>query len=325
MDNKEFGKFINNLRREKGLTQAELADRLNVTDKTVSKWECGRGFPDIKLIEVLADNLDVSVTEIMKCDRAHDEKDGEKGTDWLHKSLIDNLIYVSQNFKIYRKRILLTPLLVFCLLGTLLSGYTNIFIFEFLDNGGFISNFLLYEILIGIAIWHIFVKDENNALYQGQISPKYFGVKMAIVASCILNLTVMLTLTNLYRHMFTKTLNRELFRGMNPWEIGPYAVNRAYLSIAILIVLGGLCFYFGKRYSKYLTIAAMQHVAGIYSLLKFRNILRSLDLQPFGGGDLMEEIFFACRNVYIGGILIMGLMMGFYCLQQWKKAKLKTE
>lgn len=51
MDNQKLGIFITELRKEKGLTQAQLAQKLNVTDKAVSKWERGVGFPDIKLLE----------------------------------------------------------------------------------------------------------------------------------------------------------------------------------------------------------------------------------------------------------------------------------
>ena len=50
MDNIRFGAFVAQLRKEQGLTQKELADRLNVTDKAVSKWETGKGFPDVKLL-----------------------------------------------------------------------------------------------------------------------------------------------------------------------------------------------------------------------------------------------------------------------------------
>ena len=53
MDNQKLGIFITELRKEKGLTQAQLAQKLNVTDKAVSKWERGVGFPDIKLLEPL--------------------------------------------------------------------------------------------------------------------------------------------------------------------------------------------------------------------------------------------------------------------------------
>ena len=66
MDNERFGSFLAQLRKEQGLTQKELADRLNVTDKAVSKWETGKGFPDVKLLEPLAQALGVSLVELMQ-------------------------------------------------------------------------------------------------------------------------------------------------------------------------------------------------------------------------------------------------------------------
>lgn len=79
MDAKEFGKFIAQLRRENHLTQAELGKKLQVSDKAVSRWERGLGFPDISTIEPLADALGVTVAEIMKCQRMEvtDEKKEE--------------------------------------------------------------------------------------------------------------------------------------------------------------------------------------------------------------------------------------------------------
>jgi len=66
MDNMQFGAFVAQLRKERGLTQKELADLLNVTDKAVSKWETGKGFPDVKLLEPLAQVLGVSLVELMQ-------------------------------------------------------------------------------------------------------------------------------------------------------------------------------------------------------------------------------------------------------------------
>ena len=65
MDTYITGAAIRRLREEKGLTQAELAERIGVSSKAVSKWETARGLPDIALMEPLAGALGVSVTELM--------------------------------------------------------------------------------------------------------------------------------------------------------------------------------------------------------------------------------------------------------------------
>ena len=66
MENRTLGTFIAFLRKEKGLTQKRLAEILNVSDKTVSHWECDETSPDISLLPILADTLGVSVDELLK-------------------------------------------------------------------------------------------------------------------------------------------------------------------------------------------------------------------------------------------------------------------
>lgn len=59
------GTIIKELREKNKLTQLELAERLNVSDKTVSKWETAKGYPDIKLLEPIAKVFGISVTELL--------------------------------------------------------------------------------------------------------------------------------------------------------------------------------------------------------------------------------------------------------------------
>ena len=65
MDNEKIGPFIRQLRKERHLTQKELAAMLNITDKAVSKWELGASLPDVALLLPLAEALDISVTELL--------------------------------------------------------------------------------------------------------------------------------------------------------------------------------------------------------------------------------------------------------------------
>ena len=69
-----FGQFLNQLRREKGWTQKDLAERLYVSDKAVSKWERGLSLPDVALLLPLAGALGVSVTELLEGRRAVQEQ-----------------------------------------------------------------------------------------------------------------------------------------------------------------------------------------------------------------------------------------------------------
>ena len=69
MEAERFGSFVAQRRREQGMTQATLASELHVTDKAISRWERGVGFPDIGNIEPLADALGVSIVELMRAER----------------------------------------------------------------------------------------------------------------------------------------------------------------------------------------------------------------------------------------------------------------
>ena len=96
MDAAVVGRFLAETRRAQDLTQAELAGRIGVTDKAVSRWERGVGYPDINTLEPLADALGVTLTELMKCSR-----DKEKSSD---EGIIASIeIAKSQRKKVIRK------------------------------------------------------------------------------------------------------------------------------------------------------------------------------------------------------------------------------
>lgn len=65
MDSKKFGEFIATIRKEKGWTQAELAEKISVTDKAVSRWERGKGMPELALIVPLCHILKISINEFL--------------------------------------------------------------------------------------------------------------------------------------------------------------------------------------------------------------------------------------------------------------------
>lgn len=66
MNNNAFGEMVSHLRKERGMTQLELAEKMGVTDKAVSKWERGISYPDVSSMPRLAEILGVSVDELMQ-------------------------------------------------------------------------------------------------------------------------------------------------------------------------------------------------------------------------------------------------------------------
>ena len=65
MDQVKIGKFIARCRKSKGLTQLQLAEKLNITDRAISKWETGKGMPDTSIMLELCNELDITVNELL--------------------------------------------------------------------------------------------------------------------------------------------------------------------------------------------------------------------------------------------------------------------
>lgn len=83
MNQSKIGRFIASLRKEQGLTQRQLADTLNISDKTVSKWETGNGMPEVSLMLPLCETLGITVNELL-C--------GERLTDSDYKQKAEEII-----------------------------------------------------------------------------------------------------------------------------------------------------------------------------------------------------------------------------------------
>ena len=84
MEAKKFGQFIAGIRKEKKMTQAELAGKIHVTDKAISRWERGLGFPDIQTLEPLTQALGISVLELMRSERQETEKQDQQPEEFRY-------------------------------------------------------------------------------------------------------------------------------------------------------------------------------------------------------------------------------------------------
>ena len=104
MNQEKIGKLIKKLRKNKGLTQQDLADLLNLSPKTISKWECGKGCPDISILNELSNILGISVTELLN---------GEVGLENENNTTImESIKYYNKRFKYKLIVILLITLLL---------------------------------------------------------------------------------------------------------------------------------------------------------------------------------------------------------------------
>lgn len=94
MNQEKIGKFILKLRREKNMTQQELADRIGVTDRAISKWENGRGLPDLSLMMPLCKELGITINELISGEQIEKEDYQSK----LEENIFKTIDYTNRKF-----------------------------------------------------------------------------------------------------------------------------------------------------------------------------------------------------------------------------------
>ncbi len=153
MDEKRFGSFIAKQRKEKGWTQAMLAEKICVTDKAISKWERGAGFPDIKTLEPLAAALDVKLSELMY---------GEKIDKIESIQKLDDVVSNTIDFAVYQSEIHMRNILI----GIVVFAFLLVTIFLLdLENGPGVFFFICLPLLIsllGIAVVNIGIQRKKK-------------------------------------------------------------------------------------------------------------------------------------------------------------------
>lgn len=145
MDAELFGAFVQTRRKELGMNQAQLADKLHVTAKAVSRWERGVGFPDIKLLQPLADALEITIAELMQSRKIEDPIPKEEA-DKLVSQTVD-AVRKQEAISWKRKLILYGGYLTFFLMYSFLYLVGEQIRFEYRWIGFGVA-------FIDIFIWH---------------------------------------------------------------------------------------------------------------------------------------------------------------------------
>lgn len=124
MNQEKIGKFIAYCRKEKNMTQEELAQKLHLTDKAISKWENGRSLPDLSILEPLSKTLDVSINEILSGEKIKEEE----LKDHTDKNIIDVVNYSDEKIKRIKRTIKVSSIIMIIALATLMfaSDYDHI-------------------------------------------------------------------------------------------------------------------------------------------------------------------------------------------------------
>lgn len=123
MDQAKIGAFIAEIRKNKKLTQRQLAEQLNISDKTISKWECGNGLPEVSLMLPLCEILEINVNELLS---------GEKlSKDNYHEKAEENMMNLLVEKAESKKRLIISSItaitgVITLTIFVLLAGYTEL-------------------------------------------------------------------------------------------------------------------------------------------------------------------------------------------------------
>ncbi len=102
MDQILIGKFIAGERKRKGYTQKQLSEKLGISDKTISKWERGNGFPEVSLLLPLCNELDITVNELLSGERVSEED--------YRKKAEENMVNLVREAQESKKKIILSAM-----------------------------------------------------------------------------------------------------------------------------------------------------------------------------------------------------------------------
>ena len=205
MDIEKISNLIKNKRKEKGLTQEELAEKINVTEKAISRWETGRGTPDISLLIPLSKTLGISVSELLN---GKEDKSEEK-------NIKDIIKYIDETNK--KKNKFIIPICIVIYIGLLLL-YLNYLRVEYssgafhFDYMGELVVFLFFAFAIGF---------NNNLLsnyYYDKVEDKNKMKKITYIIALVLYTITLINLTNYGRRLI----------GFNTYNLIPFKTLLGY-------------------------------------------------------------------------------------------------
>ena len=193
MDAMKFSTFVQTRRKELSLTQAQLGEKLGVTDKAISRWERGVGFPDISLLEPLAQQLEVTVVELMRGERMEQEQISIQEVETMMVQTID----LAQELERTKWR---SRLLRFVAMPVLFGAYLILFftISEYVREPAWLGHLCRFLVILGLiygsrAIGYVArceylkpLKPRKPLAYRVSLTLTEFGI-FACIFSLLLN------------------------------------------------------------------------------------------------------------------------------------------
>ncbi|MGN1051660.1 MAG: helix-turn-helix domain-containing protein [Acutalibacteraceae bacterium] len=169
MDQIQIGKFIAKERKRKEYTQKQLAEKLGISDKTISKWENGNGFPEVSLLLPLCNELDITVNELLSGERVSEED--------YRKKAEENMVNLVKEAQESKKKIILSAMVAILVIVAatplfILSGTVQ------MDTSLRVTLIILGLVVIAIGIAIACVLDRDAGAYECPKCKKRFVPEM---------------------------------------------------------------------------------------------------------------------------------------------------
>lgn len=217
MDNAKTGGLIAARRKELGLTQKELAEHLHISDRTVSKWERGAGFPDISLLEPLADALELSIVDLIQGERQE-----EAVTEITVRSVA---AAIGAHIRKTTRQQIITGLA-----STFLLVVSALFLLVIADSLGLLCRDIYLEIPVGVYENGV-LAEQTTATIDGErhiLTGEYSGrfAVDAIPETCAENVSAQIC----WDHFFEGHNVIRYYQPGQTWIYGPLSRTDLYIS-----------------------------------------------------------------------------------------------
>ena len=157
MNQEKIGKFLKELRKQKGLTQEQIAEKFNVSNRTISRWENGHNMPDLDILIELSDYYEVDLREILNGERKSGDMDKE-----MKETLLQAADYTNTEAERYNKRVrICNGIALFLILVYIIIKDTSLY-----DNPTVMTGL---DIVQGFAVGMLFVGLLYSSRYGARI------------------------------------------------------------------------------------------------------------------------------------------------------------
>ena len=157
MNQEKIGKFLKELRKQKGLTQEQIAEKFNVSNRTISRWENGNNMPDLDILIELSDYYEVDLREILNGERKSENMDKK-----MEETVLQAADYTSTKAERYNKRIRVCNGIALLL----------ILVYTFIKDTSLCNN---SAVMIGVDIMQ---GGAIGMLFAGLLFSSHYGVKI---------------------------------------------------------------------------------------------------------------------------------------------------